>query len=115
MEGFHEAHVDVAILLHLQQEGELGSALLTERQEKGAVSLQTNRWRYSVKQQIMRLPWFTLRYFIACSATSSSFLFHSTALMMHRHNCTPFRNDNIKNNCKGEHVTKTAFIRQQLQ
>ena len=40
MEGLHEVHVDVAIILHLEEESKLWSSLLTERHEKRAVSLE---------------------------------------------------------------------------
>lgn len=39
MEGFHEAHVVVTVLLHLEQQRELWAALPTERQEQRTIRL----------------------------------------------------------------------------
>ena len=39
MKGLHEIHVVIAELLHLDKEGQLWSALLTERQEHGTKAL----------------------------------------------------------------------------
>ena len=41
MEGLHEVHIDIAILLHLEEESELGGALLTEWDEERTVSLNS--------------------------------------------------------------------------
>lgn len=94
MEDFHEVHIVIAVLLYLDQQVQLWSTTLTEGEKQctvglGGTSKDTNIDSLPPSSTLSPShPFLTLRCLSACSATSSSFLFHSTESMMLRQSCS---------------------------
>ena len=104
MEDFHEVHIVIAVLLYLDQQVQLWSTTLTEGEKQCTVGLGGTSKDTNIDSlpPLLSLslslppsstlspshPFLTLRCLSACSATSSSFLFHSTESMMLRQSCS---------------------------